>query len=149
MGPSGSGKSSIARALLRLIPTESGHFFYKGRDLLALPQKEWRRECHKYQMIFQDPYSALNPRHSIARTLTEPLRYHRLANTREEALEKAADMLREVGMKNECVSALDPGVQARVLNLIKALQEKYGFACLFISHDEAVVQFMADEICAL
>ncbi len=183
MGPSGSGKSSIAKALLRLIPVESGRFFYGERDLLALPQKTWQKECHKYQMIFQDPYSALNPRHSIAEALTRPLLYHRLAASPQEALEKAAEMLEEVGLEaghlqrlprafsggqrqriaiarallmqpdllicDECVSALDPGVQARVLNLIKTLQEKYGFACLFISHDEGVVRFMADGVCVL
>ncbi len=179
-GPSGSGKSSIARALLRLIPAESGSFLHGKTDLFSLPPDIWRKQCRKYQMIFQDPYSSLNPRHRIERVLTEPLLFAGLAKTREEAVRQAVKMLEKVGLEekhlrrlphqfsggqrqrialarallmqpellicDECVSALDTMAQARVLNLLKELQEEYGFACLFISHDEEVVHFMADEI---
>ncbi len=179
-GPSGSGKSSIARALLRLIPAESGSFLHGKTDLFSLPPDIWRKQCRKYQMIFQDPYSSLNPRHRIERVLTEPLLFAGLAKTREEAVRQAVKMLEKVGLEekhlrrlphqfsggqrqrialarallmrpellicDECVSALDTMAQARVLNLLKELQEEYGFAGLFISHDEEVVHFMADEI---
>lgn len=183
MGPSGSGKSSIARALLRLIPVQSGKFFHGATDLLSLSQKEWLQRCRKYQMIFQDPYGSFNPLLSIQETLTAPLLYHKIAAHREDARQQAAEMLLQVGMQaehleryphqfsggqrqriaiarallmqpellicDECVSSLDTVVQARVLNLLKTLQRKFNFACLFISHDENVVRFMSDEVYTL
>ncbi len=180
MGPSGTGKSSIARALLRLIPVESGNFWHGKTNLFALTPERWRKQCRKYQMIFQDPYSSLNPRHRIEQILTEPLLFLQLNKTAGEARRQAVKMLRQVGLEeqhmsrlphqfsggqrqrialarallmqpdllicDECVSALDSTVQAKVLNLIKELQKQYHFACLFISHDEDVVHFMANEV---
>ncbi|KAA3618879.1 MAG: ABC transporter ATP-binding protein [Calditrichaeota bacterium] len=76
VGESGSGKTTFGRCLLRLVHADSGEVFYAGDDLLALPMRKFQRERRKFQMIFQDPGAALNPRQSIRQAIAEPLRVH-------------------------------------------------------------------------
>ncbi len=79
VGESGCGKSTLSRALMGLVPVHEGAILYGGQNLAALSSKEWRPVRKRIQMIFQDPYSSLNPRMTIGDMLTEPLRIHGIA----------------------------------------------------------------------
>ncbi|MFN3527083.1 MAG: ATP-binding cassette domain-containing protein, partial [Paracoccus sp. (in: a-proteobacteria)] len=81
IGESGCGKSSLARSLLRLVPTDDGRAMLAGKDILALSGQALRTARDDIQMVFQDPYAALDPRMSVRQILTEPLRIRGLHRT--------------------------------------------------------------------
>ncbi len=184
VGESGSGKTTMGLTLLRLHDAASGpvagRVLFHGHDLLALAPADRLAMRRRIQIVFQNPYQALNPRFTIGQTLVEPMSIHGIgvdAPTRER---KARDWLVRVGLDpeamhryphefsggqrqriaiarsltlspdvlvlDEAVAALDVSVQAQVLNLLKDLQDELGLAYLFISHDLAVVRFMADDV---
>lgn len=181
VGGSGCGKTSLGRALLGLIPKEGGCIEFRGTDLdrcSPASRREFRLGC---QMVFQDPYSSLDPRMRVADIVREPLR-HLEKMSRKEAQTRARAVLADVGLEHcadrcphelsggqrqrvaiaralvghpcfvvadEPVSALDVTVQAQILELFGRLQRQYGFACLFISHDLAVVEQVADRVIVL
>lgn len=87
VGESGCGKSTIGRALLRLEEPNSGAVYLEGQSVLDLPPAEMRQIRRKMQIIFQDPFASLNPRMTVAETLTEPLRLHGLATSETVSLE--------------------------------------------------------------
>ena len=170
VGESGSGKSTIGRSVLGLIPHASGRVMFDGREILAMPETERRKLRPRMQLIFQDPYSALNPRKRIGVSVEAAL----LHLPPVERRRKAAEMLEITGLgrqffdrfphelsggqrqrvciaralasdpdfvvADEAVSALDVSVQAQILDLLARLQEERNFACLFISHDLDVVR---------
>ena len=103
VGESGCGKSTVARAVLRLIEPDAGTVRFDGADVRAARREALARLRRRMQIIFQDPYSSLNPRRTIGQTLTEPLRVHGLASG-QAARDRAAALLDEVGMPP---SALD------------------------------------------
>jgi peptide/nickel transport system ATP-binding protein len=184
VGESGSGKSTMGLTLLRLHDASSGplagRVLFHGHDLLALAPADRLAMRRRIQIVFQNPYEALNPRFTIGQTLVEPMAIHRIGASPAERLAKARDWLVRVGLDadalhryphefsggqrqriaiarsltlspdvlvlDEAVSALDVSVQAQVLNLLKDLQDELGLAYLFISHDFAVVRFMADDV---
>jgi peptide/nickel transport system ATP-binding protein len=183
VGESGSGKSTLARLVMALEAPSAGSVVFEGRDLHQLSRDELRAARRDFQMVFQDPYSSLDPRMTVARTVAEPLEQldHR---QRAQRRERAAAMLDAVGLNaatdldkyphefsggqrqriaiaralvtqpklivaDEPVSALDVSVQAQVLNLMQDLQERFGLAYLFISHDLAVVDLVCDELIVL
>jgi peptide/nickel transport system ATP-binding protein len=183
VGESGSGKSTLARLVMALETPNAGQVRFEGRDLHALEAGALRDARRDFQMVFQDPYSSLDPRMTIARTVAEPLERLDHVN-RAERRERAAAMLDAVGLNaaqdldkvphefsggqrqriaiaralvtrpklivaDEPVSALDVSVQAQVLNLMQDLQQHFGLAYLFISHDLAVIDRMADELIVL
>ncbi len=89
VGESGCGKSTLGRSLVGLIPANSGQILYKGTDLATLPMRGWRDMRRHIQMVFQDPYSSLNPRMTIGDALMEPLMVHSIVpknELRKEAL---------------------------------------------------------------
>lgn len=96
VGESGCGKSTLGRMLLRLIEPTAGQLKMDGRDLLALGPAALRAQRRDMQLIFQDPYSSLNPRMTVGQTLTEPLRVHGLHRGHEA--ERVADLLHTVGL---------------------------------------------------
>jgi ABC-type oligopeptide transport system ATPase subunit len=81
VGESGSGKTTIGRCMLRLIEPTRGQVFFAGRDVLALTRRDLRATRRHMQIVFQDPYSSLNPRMRVRQTVGEPLDIHRVGNT--------------------------------------------------------------------
>ncbi len=181
VGESGCGKSTIARALVGLVPHD-GHVEVAGQALKGLTAEGRRRLCSDVQMVFQDPMAALDPRMPVGDAVAEPLAIHGIG-TRAERRDRAADLFARVGLSpehltryphefsggqrqriciaralalnpkliicDESVSALDVSVQARVLALLEALKREFGIAYLFISHDMAVVENIADRVAVM
>ncbi|MCZ0734345.1 ABC transporter ATP-binding protein [Phreatobacter sp. AB_2022a] len=178
VGGSGSGKTTLGRAVLRLVDTSGGRILFRGEDVThrqgsaLLP---FRLAC---QIVFQDPYSSLDPRMTIGAIVGEPLRLVPGLDRREKERRIAA-MLDDVGLgdfagryphqlsggqrqrvaiaralirrpafivADEPISALDMTIQKQILALFRKLQQDYGFACLFVSHDLAAVEEIADRV---
>jgi oligopeptide transport system ATP-binding protein len=97
VGESGCGKSTMARAILRLLPITSGSVKVDGSDVRALEGEALRRARRKMQMIFQDPYASLDPRMTVLDIVTEPLAVHGLARGRART-DKAVQLLERVGL---------------------------------------------------
>ena len=182
VGESGSGKSTVARAVLALTDVDSGTVNFDGTSVHDLRSGDLRALRRRMQMVFQDPFSALNRRQNVSTIVEAPLIAHGMGN-RAEREEKVATMLELVGLGtefadryprtmsggqcqrvsiarslvldpdfmvlDESVSALDVSIQAQVLNLLRDLQQRLGLTYLFISHDLAVIRYMADEIAVM
>jgi len=138
VGESGSGKTTTARALLRAIEPTRGevHFRFDGQsvDLASIPEKDLRALRPRMQMIFQDPFSSLNPRMTVGAIVGEPLVIHRLAKG-EELKDRVSEMLRKVGLK--------PEHQQRYPHAFSGGQrQRIGIARALIMHPSLVV---ADE----
>jgi peptide/nickel transport system ATP-binding protein len=181
VGESGSGKTTLARCLLGLETPEGGRIELAGRDVsdyARLTPADRRRARHAVQMVFQDPYSTLNPARSVGFTIGEAVRRAKVrgdgnAPSVEELLDlvglPAAYAVRRPSalsggerqrvaiaralalgpsllVCDEPVSALDVSVQAQILNLLLDLNERIGLACLFITHDLAVVRQVSDRV---
>ncbi|RJG40676.1 ABC transporter ATP-binding protein [Mesorhizobium sp. DCY119] len=177
VGGSGSGKTTMGRAILGLLPLASGTVSFRGRPITlgGAADRDARLAC---QMVFQDPYSSLDPRQRIGAIVREPLR-HIGDMTSAEKEARVAETMADVGLSgmerrfphelsggqrqriaiaraivrrpafvvaDEPVSALDMTIQAQVLALLLSLQARYGFACLFISHDLSAVRRIAQRI---
>ena len=178
VGESGSGKTTLGMGLLRLIRSE-GQITLAGRRIDNLGNRELRPLRKAMQIVFQDPFGALNPRMTLGDIVAEGLRVHP-SGTKAEQRDLVAETLHDVGldaswssrfphefsggqrqriaiaralvlrpkvlMLDEPTSALDVSVQAQIIDLLRALQDKYGLCYLFISHDLRVVRAMADDI---
>jgi peptide/nickel transport system ATP-binding protein len=179
VGESGSGKSTVARMLLRLVEPTAGEIRYDGRDLLAMSKRDMRVLRRKMQVVFQDPFAALNPRMRVRDILAEPFHVH----GEPSSPERLNEMLSEVGLDasaleryphefsggqrqricvaralalrpefvvlDEPVSALDVSVGAQVVNLLRELQRKYGLTYLFISHSMPLVRYLCDRVAVM
>ncbi|MCW8981536.1 MAG: ATP-binding cassette domain-containing protein, partial [Altibacter sp.] len=180
VGESGCGKSTLGKAILQLDKATAGKILYRGKSLLELSNTDIRRLRKELQLIFQDPYSSLNPRILIGEALIEPMKVHRIGRDKRDRKKRALNLLERVGLDesyyyryahelsggqrqrvgiartiamepklvicDESVSALDISVQAQVLNLLNELKDDFGFTYIFISHDLAVVKYMADQL---
>ena len=179
VGESGCGKTTVGKALLRLIEPTAGTIALGGETIDARNAATLRRQA---QMVFQDPFSSLNPRMRVADILLEGMDALGVgaANGRREAM---TQLLRQVGLPDDAggryphafsggqrqriaiaralavsprlvicdepTSALDVSVQAQILNLLKDLQDSLGLAYLFITHNLAVVDYLAHDVAVM
>jgi ABC-type dipeptide/oligopeptide/nickel transport system ATPase subunit len=176
VGESGSGKSTVLRAISGLNPEWSGSLKLDGAPLARRRDKAFYKRC---QMVFQDPYGSLHPRHTVDRILAEPIAIHGLGDA-DKRIDQA---LREVGLGpqfrfrfphqlsggqrqrvaiaralileprvlllDEPTSALDVSVQAEILNLLKRLRAEHGLTYILVSHNLAVVAYMCDRLAVM
>ncbi|TDW95785.1 dipeptide ABC transporter ATP-binding protein [Dinghuibacter silviterrae] len=172
VGGSGSGKTTLGRALMRLVDPTGGKVFFRGEDLTVLGQRALRPYRRQAQIVFQDPYSALNPRMTIGRALGEVAgpghvpglleqvrlpaafagRYpHECSGGQRQraVIARALAVQPRFILFDESVSALDVSVQAQILNLIGDLKRELGFTAVFISHDPEVVRYLCDRVIAM
>lgn len=171
VGESGSGKSTILRAICGLAPVSGGSIRIGGEAL-----RHDRAFARRVQMVFQDPYASLHPRHTLDRTLSEPLAIHGIGGADQRvmraledvglpssfrfryphqlsggqrqrvAIARALMLEPEILLLDEPTSALDASVQAEVLNLLARLRAERGLTFLMVSHDLAVIDHMCDRV---
>ena len=98
VGESGSGKTTVGLTLLRLHQATGGTALFEGRDLIAMPAREYLPYKRRIQIIFQNPYASLNPRFTVGQILMEPMRIHRIGANDGERAAMAMELLRKVGM---------------------------------------------------
>ncbi len=182
VGESGCGKSTLGNVIMRLLPINGGSVLYKGVDVVSLKGAASKKMCKNMQLIFQDPYSSLNPRKNVRKILQEPFlvqklcardklnyeveRLCELTGITEDDLEKypheldggkrqiigitrALSLNPDFIVCDEPVSALDVSVQARIINLLMSLQQQFGLAYLFVSHDLSVVRHISNRVAVM
>src|SRR5215212_3759766 len=123
VGESGCGKSTVGRTILRLYKPTAGRIVFDGKDITSLGEGELRPLRRRMQMVFQDPFASLNPRHSVGRIVGEPLRTHDLASRREAAV-RVRDLLGTVGLPADAANRYPhefSGGQRQRIGLARAL----------------------------
>jgi oligopeptide/dipeptide ABC transporter ATP-binding protein len=159
VGESGCGKTTVGRAIVRLNAPTSGRILYDGKtDLLKMRGEELRRLRQKLQIIFQDPYSSLNPRHTVKGMLCEILTVQ-MGMSAKEARESTGELLRQVGLSpiyaERYPHEFSGGQRQRVaiakaIDLLMDLKEQYGnMTYLFISHALNVVEHISDRVAVM
>ncbi len=182
VGESGCGKTTIGRLVVGLEAPTAGQISFDGNIVSSKSHKPTRVDRRQRQMMFQDPYSSLNPRMQVAQILGEPLLVQR-EGTKAEQRNRVNELLLSVGLEpsaaqryphefsggqrqriglaralalnprlivaDEPVSALDVSIQAQILNLMKELQRDHNLSYIMVSHDLAVVYYMADTIAVM
>ena len=176
IGPSGCGKTTLIKMILGLEKQDKGQIKILGKDTSQMTAKEFKKALLKIGVIFQDPFSALDPKQTIEQILSEPFLIHKKFFTRqtlEQALKEVS--LKETDLKkyphqfsggqcqriniaraliskpkliiaDEPTSALDVSVQAQIINLLTKMREKYNFSLLFISHNLALCKYLCQNI---
>ena len=174
VGESGCGKSTMGKSVIRLIEPTDGKVILDGQDFTALKGKELKKARENIKLIFQDPYASLNPRMTVKDIIGEPIDIAKIYKTKKERDDRIIEVMKQVGLNldyefsggqrqrigiaraialqpkliicDEPVSALDVSIQAKIINLLKELQQKLGIAYIFISHDLSVVKHIADRV---
>jgi peptide/nickel transport system ATP-binding protein len=137
VGESGCGKTTTGRAILRLLDLTAGEVWFDGRDLSKIRPKAFRALRRDLQIIFQDPYSSLNPRMTVGDMVSEPMEVHRLVSSKAEAQERVAALLKEVGLLPEHMNRYPhefSGGQRQRISIARAL----ALSPRFIVCDESV-----------
>ncbi len=179
VGESGCGKTTIGKVIVALEHPTSGQVLLKGQDVAKMSGEKLRRYRRDLQLMFQDPYSSLDPRMRVGAIVREPLAIQKIGSAKEQQ-NRVYELLDEVGLPrnaveryphefsggqrqriglaraltlnprvivaDEPVSALDVSIRAQVLNLMKRLQADHQLTYVVISHDLAVVKYVADKI---
>ncbi|MDM1062867.1 ABC transporter ATP-binding protein [Empedobacter falsenii] len=101
VGESGSGKTTLSRTVLLLEKPTAGEIYYNGIDITKLKKEEIRKLRREIQIIFQDPYSSLNPRQTVAQIITEPMQVHKIGQNKSERLQTASSLLQKVGLSDQ------------------------------------------------
>jgi len=118
VGESGCGKSTTGRAILRLLEPTGGNIFFEGEDLASFSKSKMEKKRKDLQIIFQDPFSSLNPRKTISQTIMEPMIIHKLYKTKAEMMEKVLEIMGIVGLAERLVNTypheLDGGRRQRI-----------------------------------
>lgn len=118
VGESGCGKSTLGRVLLRLLDPTSGQIMFEGKDLATLNKNQMRQMRTQLQIIFQDPFSSLNPRKTVGQTIGEPLVLNKIITDKKERLEKVKELMDTVGLAQRFIDAypheLDGGRRQRI-----------------------------------
>jgi len=130
VGESGCGKTTLGRTILRLAPAHSGEIIYKGRNLLELSDKDMKDLRKEMQIIFQDPYSSLNPRMTIGSAIMEPMSVHGLYANEKERKDKVLELLKRVNMNENQFSRYPhefSGGQRQRICIARALALKPSF----------------------
>ncbi|MEM9221786.1 MAG: ABC transporter ATP-binding protein [Pseudomonadota bacterium] len=176
VGESGSGKSTLGRTLVRLHEPTAGSIEFDGTDIAHLSPKAIRPLRRDLQVIFQDPSSSLNPRHTVRQIVEAPLRLNGVENPRSKAMEAldavglssafahryphelSGGQRQRVGIAravaprprfifaDEIVSGLDTSTQAQVIGLLKTLLRDLSLTIAFVSHDLSVVRHLCDRL---
>lgn len=176
VGESGCGKSTLARLVLRLIDPTAGSVNFDGVQLTALPASDLRRLRRRMQMVFQDPYSSLDPRYTIADVLAEPFRVqgervsgeeighilaqvglapqmagaypHQLSGGQRQrvGVARALALRPDFVVLDEPTASLDVSIQAQIISLLERLKTELGLTYMFISHDLGLVRYFCDRI---
>lgn len=179
VGGSGSGKSTLGRAMVRLAQPTGGTIWFDGTDITHLPEARLRPLRRRFQMIFQDPMSSLNPRQRIGRIITSPLTLQGITDANARMLnaldlvglprefasryphEVSGGQRQRVGiaraiaqqpdfiLADEIVSGLDVSSQAVILNLLEDLVRELGLTLVFISHDLSVIRRLCARVLVL
>ena len=118
VGESGCGKSTTGRAILRLLEPTGGQVLFEGEDVAALDKTALRHKRKEMQIIFQDPFSSLNPRKTISQTIAEPLKLHHIIDDKQERMQKVLEIMETVGLAERFVNTypheLDGGRRQRI-----------------------------------
>ncbi len=130
VGESGSGKSTIGKTILKLVGATSGEILFEGKEILSLSEKEFRPLRREIQMIFQDPFGSLNPRHTIFQIVGEALEIHFPAMSRSDRRERVSELMKQVGLKVEMMERYPhefSGGQRQRIGIARALAVKPRF----------------------
>lgn len=183
VGESGCGKTTVGKGILQLLRPSAGSVNFNQHELTTLDRKVMRGLRSELQIIFQDPYSSMNPRMIVRDIIAEGMIAQKTCASRGERERRIDELLNQVGLPadsklryphefsggqrqriciaralavnpkliicDEPTSALDVSVQAQILNLLKDLQQLYGLAYLFITHNLSVVEYLAHEVAVM
>jgi oligopeptide/dipeptide ABC transporter ATP-binding protein len=179
VGESGCGKTTLGRTAMRLLDLDAGAIRFEGTDIAKLGARALKPFRRRMQMIFQDPFGSLNPRHRVGTIVAEPFAVHGVPGARERvaelleivglgaaaasrfphefsggqrqriAIARALALSPQLVVADEPVSALDVSIQSQIINLIVELRAKLGLSMLFISHDLSVVRHVSDRVAVM
>lgn len=182
VGESGCGKTTVGKGILQLVPVTEGQVKYGGKQMTRMSEHELKEARSSMQIIFQDPFSSMNPRMTITQVIEEGMLGSSIKDPAVKT-QKVDELLERVGLRpdikyryphefsggqrqriciaralaaepeviicDEPTSALDVSVQAQILNLLRDIQHEFGLSYLFITHNIAVVDYLAHRVAVM